>query len=78
MTERISYKGEVITPLCEEDIAKAVDYLKKEQVEAIAVCYINSYANEDHERQTVAKIKELWPEVYVCPSVDITKEWREY
>ena len=78
VTERISYKGEVITPLCEENIAKAVDYLKKEQVEAIAVCYINSYANEDHERQTVAKIKELWPEVYVCPSVDITKEWREY
>ena len=78
VTERISYKGEVITPLCEEDIAKAVDYLKKEQVEAIAVCYINSYANEEHERQTVAKIKELWPEVYVCPSVDITKEWREY
>ena len=78
VTERISYKGEVLTPLNEEDIAKAVEYLKKEQVEAIAVCYINSYANEDHERKTVAKIKELWPEVYVCPSVDITKEWREY
>ena len=27
VTERISYKGEVITPLCEEDIAKAVDYM---------------------------------------------------
>ena len=78
VTERISYKGEVLTPLCEEDICKAVEYLKKEQVEAIAVCYINSYANEEHERRTVAKIKELWPEVYVCPSVDITKEWREY
>ena len=35
----------------------------KEQVEAIAVCYINSYANESHERRTVEKIKELWPEV---------------
>lgn len=78
VTERVSYKGEVLTPLCEEDIRKAVEYLKKEQVEAIAVCYINSYANEAHERRTVAKIKELWPEVYVCPSVDITKEWREY
>ena len=78
VTERMSYKGEVVTPLSEADIAAAVDYLKKEQVEAIAVCYINSYANEDHERRTVEKIKELWPEVYVCPSVDITKEWREY
>lgn len=78
VTERISYKGEILTPLNEDDISAAVDYLKKEQVEAIAVCYINSYANEEHERKTVEKIKELWPEVYVCPSVDITKEWREY
>ena len=78
VAERISYKGEILTPLSEEDICKAVEYLKKEQVEAIAVCYINSYANEEHERRTVEKIKELWPEVYVCPSVDITKEWREY
>ena len=78
VTERISYRGEVLTPLYDADIAAAVEYLKKEQVEAIAVCYINSYANEQHERETVAKIKALWPEVYVCPSVDITKEWREY
>ena len=78
VTERISYKGDILTPLSEEDICAAVEYLKKEQVEAIAVCYINSYANEAHERKTVEKIKKLWPEVYVCPSVDITKEWREY
>ena len=78
VAERTSYRGEELTPLSEEDIEKAVAYLKKEGVEAIAVCYINSYANEDHERRTVEKIKELWPEVYVCPSVDITKEWREY
>ena len=78
VTERINYKGEILTPLSEEDIRTAVEYLKKEQVEAIAVCYINSYANEEHERKTVEKIKELWPEVYVCPSVDITREWREY
>ena len=78
VSERMSYRGEVLTPLCEEDIVRAVEYLKKEQVEAVAVCYINSYANEEHERRTVAKIKELWPEVYVCPSVDITREWREY
>lgn len=78
VTERISYKGEILTPLSEEDIRREVEYLKGEQVEAIAVCYINSYANEEHERKTEEKIKELWPEVYVCPSVDITKEWREY
>ena len=78
ISERISYDGKILTPLNREDIRQAVEYLKKEQVEAIAVCYINSYANESHERETVAYVKELWPEVFVCPSVDITKEWREY
>ncbi len=76
--ERISYDGKVVLPLSRADIETAVAYLKKEGVESIAVCYINSYANEDHERQTVSIIKELWPEVFVTPSVDITKEWREY
>ncbi len=76
--ERIAYNGEVITPLNRDDIRTAVDYLKKEGVEAIAVCFINSYANEAHERETAAFVKELWPEVYVSPSVDITREWREY
>lgn len=78
VSERISYKGDILIPLSDEDICAAVEYLKKEEVDAIAVCYINSYANEEHERKTVARIKELWPEVFVCPSVDITKEWREY
>ena len=76
--ERMAYNGEVIVPLNKDDIKAAVDYLKKEQVEAIAICYINSYANEAHERETAAIVKELWPEVYVSPSVDITREWREY
>ena len=78
VSERVSYDGQILTPLCKEDVKAAVEYLRKEQVEAIAICYINSYANETHERETAAYIKELWPEVFVCPSVDITKEWREY
>ena len=40
ISERISYDGKILTPLNREDIRQAVEYLKKEQVEAIAVCYI--------------------------------------
>ena len=76
--ERMAYNGEVVVPLNKDDIKAAVDYFRKEGVEAIAVCYINSYANEAHERETAEIVRELWPEVYVSPSVDITREWREY
>jgi len=76
--ERLDYKGNVITPLVQADIERAIDYFKKEQVEAIAVCYLHSYLNTEHERRTAEIIKGLWPEVSVSVSSDITKEWREY
>ena len=78
VSERVAYNGEIITPLDKEDVKKAVTYLKEEGAEAIAVCYINSYANDIHEVETVKLIKELWPEVFVTSSVEVTKEWREY
>lgn len=76
--ERVSFDGKVVTPLNEEDIKAAVEYFKKEKVEAIAVCYINSYANDEHEKRTVELIRKLWPEVFVTSSIEVTKEWREY
>lgn len=78
VTERVAYDGTVLTPLVEEDIKAAVEYFRKEGVEAIAVCYINSYANDAHEKRTVEVIKELWPEVFVTSSIEVIKEWREY
>ena len=69
--ERVSFDGKIVTPL-------NVEYFKKEKVEAIAVCYINSYANDEHEKRTVELIRKLWPEVFVTSSIEVTKEWREY
>lgn len=76
--ERLNYKGEVLTPLNKEQVKAVVEYFKKEKVEAIAVTYLHAYANPIHEQQTVEIIKELWPEVAVTASYEVTKEWREY
>jgi N-methylhydantoinase A len=76
--ERLNYKGEVLSGLRREDIEECVKYFKKEGVEAIAVSYMHSYVNSAHEIETVKIIKELWPEVLVTASSEITKEWREY
>ncbi|WP_339164963.1 hydantoinase/oxoprolinase family protein [Siminovitchia sp. FSL H7-0308] len=78
VSERSNDKGEVLSPLLREEVEKCVDYFKKEGVEAIAVSYLHSYANPQHEKETVNIIKELWPEVLITASSDITKEWREY
>ncbi|WP_186672767.1 hydantoinase/oxoprolinase family protein [Sporosarcina sp. BP05] len=76
--ERLNYKGEVLSPLERRDVEACVEHFKKEGVEAIAVSYLHSYVNPSHEQKTVEIIKELWPEVHVTASSDITKEWREY
>jgi N-methylhydantoinase A len=76
--ERMNYKGEVITPLDKEKVKEVVACFKKEGVEAIAVSFLHSYKNSEHEIQTVELIKEIWPEVAVTASYEVTKEWREY
>lgn len=76
--ERLDYQGEVIRPLKESDIQKAVEFFKEQGVESIAVSFLHAYKNDSHERQAVKLIKELWPEVYVSASSKITKEYREY
>ncbi|UCD71682.1 MAG: hydantoinase/oxoprolinase family protein, partial [Syntrophobacterales bacterium] len=76
--ERVNYKGEDLEPMSREDVRKAVDYFKREGVEAIAVCFLHSYANPSHERQCGEIIRELAPEIPVTLSCEITQEWREY
>jgi N-methylhydantoinase A len=78
VNERLNYKGEVLAELNLDEVKAAVEQLKKEGVDAIAVSFLHAYANPVHEQQAVELIKQLWPEVYVTASNDVTKEWREY
>jgi N-methylhydantoinase A len=55
-----------------------LDAFRAEGVEAIAICFINSYANPSHEETALGRVKELWPEVSAVASYQITREWREY
>ncbi len=75
---RINYKGEETKALDLSGLPAILDDFRAEGVEAIAVCLINSYANSAHEEATVQRIRELWPEVAVVGSYQITREWREY
>ncbi len=75
---RMSYKGVESTPLDLSSLPAILDDFRREGVEAIAIAFINSYANPAHEEAALAQIKELWPLVSVVASTQITREWREY
>jgi N-methylhydantoinase A len=76
--ERINYKGQVLTPLKEEDVRKAVEAFKADGVQAIAVCFLHSYANPEHEVECGEIINQIAPDIPVTVSHQITQEWREY
>ncbi|MFQ5794290.1 MAG: hydantoinase/oxoprolinase family protein [Candidatus Bipolaricaulia bacterium] len=78
VNERVNYKGEVLTPLDEAEVEEVVAALRDAGVEAIAICFLHSYANPTHEARCLERVRELWPEVSATASYEITKEWREY
>ena len=78
LPERISYKGIESKALDLSGLPAILDDFRAEGVEAIAISFINAYANPAHEEATLAKVKELWPEVSAVTSCQITREWREY
>jgi N-methylhydantoinase A len=78
VTERMNYKGEVLTPLVEEDVRAAVAEARRQGAEAVAICFLHSYANPEHEQRAAEIVQEEWPEVAVSVSHELTSEWREF
>ncbi|KKB07085.1 5-oxoprolinase [Devosia geojensis] len=75
---RMDYRGNETAPLDLTDLPAIIGAFKADGVEAIAVCLIHAYANPSHEQALAAAIHDLWPEVSVVASHQITREWREY
>ncbi len=69
--ERISTKGEEVTPLNEEDVRRAARIFKKRGMEAIAVCYMDSYANPAHEIRTKEILEEECPDMFISISYEV-------
>lgn len=76
--ERIASSGEVVRPLDVEGLTALAGTLKTAGVDAIAVFFMNSYANPAHELRAAEILKGLLPGVYVSCSTELTREWYEY
>lgn len=79
LNERVLGDGSVERPLDIIEARQVIRSLGSQNVEAIAVCLINSYLNPKHE-QEIAKLiqSELGAKVVVCLSSDIYPQIREY
>jgi len=76
--ERVRFDGRVATPLDRRSLTRALTTLKDAGVEAVAICYLHSYANPAHERATGREVARALPRVYRSLSVDVLPQIKEY
>lgn len=77
--ERVDYAGRPIVPLDEQQTRERLRYLvEKKGCEAIAVCFLFSFKYDAHERMVKRLVEEMYPDVYVSISYEISPVFREY
>ncbi|WP_349963261.1 hydantoinase/oxoprolinase family protein [Rhizobium sp. ZPR3] len=75
---RINAHGVEIEPLDEGAVLAAAGELVADGIRSIAICFLHSYRNPDHEKRAAALIQEAFPDVAVSASHSISREYREY
>ena len=83
--ERVDRAGEVVVPLKEERLEDILDELRDEGVEAVAVCFLWSFLNRDHEQRVRDWLERNsgddngnGPAWFVSASSDLVPIVREY
>jgi N-methylhydantoinase A len=76
--ERTLADGTVRTPVDLDAVRAAAQTLLDAGCQAIAVLFVNAYANPTNEQAAVAAIRALWPNPHVAASSEILPEIREF
>ena len=76
--ERIDAHGAVRLPLDEAAVRALAPELRAQKVESVALAFLHSYANPEHERRAAAILKEELPATWVTLSSAVCPEIREY
>jgi N-methylhydantoinase A len=78
VSERVLADGSIREAVDAEEVKQAARELLARGAEAVAVVFINAYANPDNERVALAAVKDVWPNAHVTASSDILPEIREF
>jgi len=78
VSERVDCLGEVVVQLNHQEAEQAIRELLAEGVEAIAICFLWSFRNPQHELTAKKLVQRLAPSLFVTCSYDIAPRWGEY
>ena len=78
VTERVRSDGSVDTTLDEASVERAIQSMKAEGVEALAICFLFSYLNPDHELRAAEMVRAAFPGMYMSTSHEILPQIKEF
>ena len=78
ISERLDRNGDVLTPLDEEECLAAARALRDKGVEAVAVCFLYSYANDTHERRAADILRDELDGIPISLSSEVLPQFREF
>jgi N-methylhydantoinase A len=78
VSERMAADGTVLTALDTADLKTAIDEIKGENPESVAICLLNAYANDDHEKKVRSEIQKAFPNAHICTSVEVHRGHQEF
>ena len=76
--ERIAADGSVVTPLSEAALDEVCRAIAAANTEAVAICFLNTYANDAHERAARDYLARALPDVYLCTSTGVHSAYQEF
>ncbi len=78
VSERINARGEVLVPFDEAAATRTIAALKEREYEAVAVGFLHSYRNADHERRFRDMLVATLPDIAVSISAEVSPQMREF
>ncbi|MBI4946550.1 MAG: hydantoinase/oxoprolinase family protein [Bacteroidetes bacterium] len=78
LSERIDATGQIISPVDFKELDDIIDRIKKLEVQSVAVCLMNSYLNNKHEKLVVSYLRESLPDLFICASFEVLPSIRFY
>jgi len=78
VTERLDFRGRVLTPLDEEDARSAARSLRRLGARTVGICLIHAYSNPSHELRMREILLEEIADLVVSISSEVWPEYREY
>jgi N-methylhydantoinase A len=78
VTERTRHTGAVVEAVNDDELTRLADDLRAAGIQAIAVCFLHSYANGTNERQASEVLAKHLPDTFVTSSAEVIPEHREF